>query len=472
MTRRLLASYLGLAVLILLVLEVPFGFIATRHELDSARSAASRDATEIAVGSTETMETGSRAALKALVRDYFARTGAELAVVGSDGKVLAEIDADRDDDVALQAQMVHAALAGRSQSRIVHDEGHPDAVAAVPIGPEARPLGAVLFTVPVGAFTDHVQDIWLALAGFAAAVLVLTTLVGLWLANSLARPLAELERAVARLGGGDLAARASADLKPAEMRTLAEAFNRMAERLEELVSAQSRFVADASHQLRSPLTALRLRLENLEAELDPVTGEAMAAVGREVQRLSRLVDGLLAISRADQAALDVEIVDVAGVIEERCDAWAALAAERRIALERSADRSLRSTTGLLVPGDLDQVLDNLLANALDAAPGDSTIEVRLEPAPKRGRLVVHVLDEGPGMSPEDRVRAFDRFWQGPGSRGGHSGLGLAIVQQLVHRNGGEVALEEAPGGGLDAVVTLRAATDRTSATSRLRAPVA
>ncbi len=471
MTRRLLASYLGLAVLILVVLEVPFGFIATGHELGSAKAEAARDATEISVGSTETVEEGSRAALQKLVDTYFARTGAELAVVGPSGRLLAQIDPDHDDDLFVERSLVRAALTGRTGSAIVHDEGHPNAFAAVPVGPAGHPVGAVLLSVPVGAYTDHVQDIWVALAAFAVAVLVLTALVGLGLARSLARPLAELETAVARLGGGDLGARAPADLRPEEMRTLGDAFNQMAERMEELVSAQSRFVADASHQLRSPLTALRLRLENLEAGLGPAAGEALAPVSRELQRLTRLVDGLLAISRADRCSPEKQAVDVVAVIDERCDAWGPLASERRIRLLRPTAAGGSVPTGVLVPGDLDQVLDNLLANALDAAPAGSTIEVRVEPGTKRERLVVHVVDQGPGMSAADRERAFDRFWQGPGSRRGHSGLGLAIVRQLVVRNGGEVVLEEAPGGGIDAVVTLRATSARPAGAGRSRAPV-
>jgi len=468
MTRRLLASYVGLAVLILLVLEVPFGFLATNQELGSARAAATTDAVDIAISSTEPLESGSRSAVHSLLEDYFARTGAELAVVGRSGRMVAEIDPDHDDDLAFGEKLVRGALTGASESAIVYDEGRPDTVVAVPIGSSAHPIGAVLLSVPVGAYTDHVHDIWTGLAGFAAVVAVLTVLVGLWLARSLSRPLAALEQAVARLGEGDLASRVPSDLRPEEMRALGEAFNQMAERLEDLVSAQSRFVADASHQLRSPLTALRLRLENLEAELDPVAGESMAAVGREVARLSRLVDGLLVISRADQAPHELQVLDVARVIGERCDAWAALAAERRIVLVHGIDPALRSTSALLVPGDLDQVLDNLLANAVDVSPPGTRIQVRLDPGPRREWIALHVLDEGPGMSPADRVRAFDRFWQGPGGRMGHSGLGLAIVRQLVRRNHGDVVLSQAPTGGIDAVVSLRVALGRSAA--RVGAP--
>ncbi len=470
MKLRLLASYVGLAVLILLVLEVPFGFLATHQELGSAQVAATRDASEIAVGSTEVLESGSRSAMRALLEDYSARTGAELAVVGPTGRLVAQIEPDHDDVLLLGEKLVRGALAGGSPSAISYDEGHPDAAVAVPIGPPHQPLGAVFLLVPVGVYTDHVQDIWTGLAGFAGVVLLLTVLVGLWLARGLSRPLGELEAVAARLGEGDLAARAPTDLQPEEMRALGEAFNRMAARLEDLVAAQSRFVADASHQLRSPLTALRLRLENLEAELDPAAGESMAAVARELQRLSRLVDGLLATSRADQLAPELRVVDVAEVIAERCDAWAALAAERQVSLAHHDDTEPGAALALLVPGDLDQILDNLVANALDASPAGSSIEVCLVAGPGREQLSVHVVDEGPGMSAAERSRAFDRFWQGPGSRGGHSGLGLAIVRQLVLRNRGEVTLDEVPSGGLDALVVLRAAGRQPPAPGRRQPP--
>jgi signal transduction histidine kinase len=105
-----------------------------------------------------------------------------------------------------------------------------------------------------------------------------------------------------------------------------------------------------------------------------------------------------------------------------------------------------------VPGHLEQILDNVLANALDATPAGRAITLRL--APSLHHVTVHVVDQGPGMTAEQRARAFDRFWQGPDRVDGSSGLGLAIVQQLVRANGGDVVLAEADGGGLDVAVSL------------------
>jgi signal transduction histidine kinase len=267
----------------------------------------------------------------------------------------------------------------------------------------------------------------------------------------MSQPLGRLEAAVDRLGRGDLSVRAEEDQGPLEVRTLARQFNRMAGRLNELVEAQRRFVADASHQLRSPLTALRLRIENLEASADSKAPNGIAAVGREVHRMSRLVDGLLTLESASQDQPERAEVMVGDVIRERCEAWAALAAERGIDLVQESG-PMPAITCELVPGDLDQVLDNLLANALEVSPDGGRIRVRLTGT--YGRPEIHVVDEGPGMSAQDREHAFDRFWQGPERPSGHSGLGLAIVRQLALRNSVSVELRADDGNGLDAVVLL------------------
>jgi signal transduction histidine kinase len=458
MTRRLVLSYVGLAFLILILLEVPFGLLAQRHERDMAASQAEREATGLAAVASEDVEHHRTADLNAVIGRYQARAGGELVIVDPASHVLASSRVDADNDATgEQRNLVQAALSGRSVSSFTSDEGQPWATAAVPISSDNQPAGAVLLGVLATSTENRIDNIWLALGGFAAAILALTTLVGLLLARSLARPLARLESTVTRLGDGDLSVRAG-DEGPPQVRSLARQFNQMAGRLAELVEAQNRFVADASHQLRSPLTALRLRLENLEAGAEAGSAEGIAAAAEEVQRLSRIVDGLLTLSRVGSDEPDRRTVDVETVIEGRCDAWSALAAERQVDL--SPDMGTNPpATAVLVPGDLEQILDNLLANALDASPEGGRISVQLTPS-DHNQFEVHVTDEGPGMSPDDRQRAFDRFWQGTGSNGGHSGLGLAIVRQLAARNQAAAELREARPSGVDAVITLTAASDR------------
>ncbi len=309
--------------------------------------------------------------------------------------------------------------------------------------------------------TLRIRRTWLILAAVAVTVLGVVYLISLRLARQLTKPLDELERAAARLGRGDLDTRAPVPGHPEEIRALAESFNRTAARLEELVTSQQAFVADASHQLRTPLAALRLRLENLEGELAGADDSAAEDVGgalTEVARLSRLVDGLLELARAERAVPATEAIDLAAVVEGRVEAWSALAAERQVDLvgEPAGGLVVRSA-----PGRIDQALDNLLANALEVAPVGTSVSVS---ASVRGdRIELLVSDAGPGMDPEQRARAFDRFWRPSGAdRDGGSGLGLAIVARLVAADGGAVSLGESAEGGLEVAIRLVPASVRST----------
>ncbi len=238
------------------------------------------------------------------------------------------------------------------------------------------------------------------------------------------------------------------------MVALADTFNEMADRLDELVTSQRRFVADASHQLRTPLTALRLRLETL----GPDSAATRDAALDEVARLTRLVDGLLSLARAEGARPVREPVSVTAVLAERQEAWLPLATEQRIGLELDVSGSASSVTAQLVPGHLEQILDNLIDNALDVSPPDSTVTLRS--ARVGGYVEIHVIDEGPGMTEEERRDAFAPFWQSAtGRRAGSSGLGLAIAQQLARASQGSLRLDRSARGGIDAVVRFRADED-------------
>jgi signal transduction histidine kinase len=327
---------------------------------------------------------------------------------------------------------------------------------AVPLASAGRVHGAVRITYPASFVEQRIRRTWLLLGGIGVVVLATVFLISLWLARSVSRPLRELEQAAARVGRGRLAARAPVPATPREVHALATTFNEMAVKLENLIDAQQRFVADASHQLRTPLAALRLRLENLKPELPPGAEDDLDGAIAESSRLSRLVDGLLALASAERAGSAPQVVDLASVVAERHAAWSDLAEEHGVRLQVDVPGVLPA---LVTPGRLDQVLDNLLANALDASPPGGHITVTGGRAGDRVEL--HVTDQGPGLSAKDRERAFDRFWQGPtggdGRRGGF-GLGLAIVRQLLLADGGSIDLRPAAGGGLDVVVRVQAAS--------------
>ena len=454
MRRRLLVSYLALTAVILLLLEVPLGELYARRERDALTSVARRDAAVLAAVAAESLENPGEHDLHNLATQYQAETGAEVAVFDSGGRTLVSLDPhdpgggngpDFDSAVA-------AALKGRSSVGSDSDDDGSEIAVTVPVRGASGVLGAVVVAVPAQPTDSRIRRAWLALGGFAVVLLGVTAVLGLWLARGLSRPLLALEEASGRLGRGDLAARAPVG-GPAEIAALASQFNQTASRLGELITAQQEFVADASHQLRTPLTALRLRLENLAAELSGDSIGHLEDAQAEVERLTRLVDGLLALSRAQQP-LTTASVDITNVVTERCAAWAALADEQDVELTVSAD-SAGPVRGTVVPGHFEQILDNLLANAVEASPPGRTIEVGISNG--GGTVTVHVRDHGPGLSDLERERAFDRFWQSGTTPTGTSGLGLAIVRRLAAANGGSIALEAPDGGGLDAVLCLLSA---------------
>ena len=275
------------------------------------------------------------------------------------------------------------------------------------------------------------------------------------LARTVSAPVSDLEDAARRLGDGDLAARAAVPRGPDELRVLAESFNGTAARLGSLVESQRAFVADASHQLRTPLQALRLRLEILEGDAlagRPVDAADVEGALAEVRRLSRLVDGLLALARAEQGGAAPVALDLSEVVGGRVDAWRAFAAEQDVDVSGVVPAGLEVR---VTPGALEQALDNLLSNAIEVAPPGTAVCCTAS-AEEPGHVLLTVRDEGPGMAPEQLERAFDRFWRPAGATRGGSGLGLAIVRGLVEADGGTVDLVAADGGGLEARLRLRA----------------
>lgn len=451
MIRRLLFSYLTVTALALALLAVPLGLTIAHREKERLLFDIERDADAMAgvvEGSIQHRQTAPRRDLTL----YAARTGGHVIVVDNRGRAI--LDTDRPTHPGRNYSNrpeIQEALRGRRVEGTRKSEtlGTTLLYAAVPATVGGRVNGAVRITYPAATLDDRVRQMWARLALLCGGVLVAVAAVGFWLARSVTRPVHRLERATDRLAAGDLSARVDVSDGPPELRHLAATFNRMVDQLTELLDAQQRFVADASHQLRTPLTALRLRLENLEARATTVDGERLAAAGREVTRMTRLVDGLLMLAR-DAGNREVRAaVDIVAIVRKRADIWSDVTRERgvRISLETPD-----AVWALVTPDAVEQIIDNLIDNALAVSPEDATISVRVGEA--AGIAEIHVLDEGPGLEPADRADAFDRFWRGAHSPPGGSGLGLAIVRQLAESCGGSARLDARPERGLDAVITV------------------
>jgi len=210
-----------------------------------------------------------------------------------------------------------------------------------------------------------------------------------------------------------------------------------------------------SHQLRTPLAALRLRIDLLAVDASPAAQGELAGAQEEIARLSRLVDGLLAAARAEAVTEQRVVLNVLPSVTERVAAWQPVADGAGVKLVIDHGDGTTDLRIALGAGHLEQVLDNLLANAIEALRDGGTVTVRVSGTESGTQLVV--ADDGPGMSPEERARAFLRFFTA--SPNG-TGLGLAIVHRLVTSNGGTAKLSETPGGGLTVTMEFPAAASQ------------
>ena len=452
MTRRLLLGYLGVTLFVLVSLEVPLGVQNQRTERRDLTANVSHDAMALAAEAEDAVQAAHPSRhlghVAAVALDYTDKTGGRVVIVDRAGAALLDTSARvRGAENFASRPEIRLALAGRYPSGVRTSKTLHERLlyVAVPISSGGQVHGAVRITYPLSAVDARITRYWLILGLIGGVVLIGAALIGLGAARFVTRPLRRLEEAAAAVGEGRLETRADSSGGPPEVRSLAAVFNETVAKLERLVHSQEEFVADASHELRTPLTALRLRLENLPA------GPDRNAALRESRRLSELVDGLLALARADSGSEGGGSVDAATLVRERVDAWLPVAAENRVTLVAETSGPAHARTA---EARLTQVLDNLVANALGVSAAGSTVTISARVATPW--IELHVVDEGPGLSPEERQRAFDRFWRAGSGEGG-SGLGLAIVRRLVAADDGEVELLEAPGGGIDAVVHLRRA---------------
>ena len=307
------------------------------------------------------------------------------------------------------------------------------AVVAVPTAPLVHALDTLL-----------VGLVGVLLLGGAAAAAVASRV-----AAYLTRPLERIAVAARAIDDGDLAARIPEVSPDVELREMTALLNAMLARLQAALQTQRRLVADASHELRSPLTNLRGAVEvALRRPRDAETyRETLQAAAAEIERLCRLVEALLTLSRADAGQLGPgdAACDVARLADAAVDAQAARAATRGVVLDLEAPRPLP------VRGDADRlraVIDNLLDNAVRHAPPGT--HVRIVAARENGDAVLRVSDAGAGLSAAEQAHIFERFYRADAARtrdAGGAGLGLAIVKAIVEAHGGRVAVASTAGAG-------------------------
>ena len=308
-------------------------------------------------------------------------------------------------------------------------------------GASTGPSNAVVqLSVSLSQIDAAVTGLRLASIALAAAVLVLAIALMLLLTRASLGPLRRVADAADRIAAGDLSARSRLPAGEDEIGRLGRAFDRMAERLDASTQTQRQFAADASHELRSPLTVLGGYVDVLgQGQIDePATRtRALAAMRTQIDRLSRLAADLLMLTQIEAGGghLQPQRVDLGEVAVDVAEATQAMAGGRRVEVERSGQVPV-----LADPDRLSQVLLNLVDNAVRHTPADGLIRVSVR---REGRFgTAEVMNTGSTIAAEDLPKIFDRFYRTKHSSpagDGHTGLGLAIVRAIVEASGGTVS---------------------------------
>ncbi len=294
------------------------------------------------------------------------------------------------------------------------------------------------------------------LAGVLLAAALLAGAAGLLLARRISRPLSELARAASAVAAGDLSQKVPEDASIHEMAALSRSFNTMTANLRQSDQAKTAFISDVTHELRTPLTVIKGTIETLEdGAMDDLAarGPFLASMNHETERLIRLVNDLLVLTRADASALNLQLkpLDLAELARARCAQLEHAAGLRRVSLSVESTAQPVGAADYTVLADADrisQVLDNLLDNAIRYSPPEGTVTVTI--GREASEVSCAVADSGPGIPAAHLPLIFERFYRVDPSRGrgqGGSGLGLAIVRSLVQAHGGRVSAASEVGRG-------------------------
>ena len=429
----------------MLVFSIPLASFVAQVERERLITALERDAFVLAGHAKETLNTTAGAVLPSLqpyVDSYSKSSDARIVVTNASGLVVASSDPtiafgrDFSNRLEVAGALKGLPAVGERDSATL---GERLLFVAVPVLLGDTVLGVVRFSNPKSVVDKEVQDRVRGIAAAGLITLLAAALVAIPLALTIARPISRLKSSTDRLADGDFSVHADDSKGPPEVRELSRSFNAMAGRIGLMLENQQHFSGAVSHQLRTPLTALRLRLDQAQDAVGDDTSPVAIALDAsrvEIDRLQEMIEQLLALSRLEGGSAATVTVNASVIVRNRIEVWESLAAERHITF---TVRGLDSTPCVALEGALEQIVDNYIDNALTAAPDNSAITIEVHRVQRH--IHVDVIDEGPGLSEEKRALAFERFWRGSTTENAPgTGLGLAIVRQLAVASGGVAEL--------------------------------
>ncbi|MFI5807993.1 sensor histidine kinase [Streptomyces sp. NPDC051561] len=394
-----------------------------------------------------------RATLGIELDRYHAVYGIRVGVFYRDGGVMAAAPGDWLVQTAgdLGKEAFQEALAGRRS----HDPPQVwpwqenTLVVASPVVRDGDVVAVVVTDSPTGQLRSRILHDWLLIAAGEFAALFLAIGAAFRLTGWVLRPVRVLDAATHDIATGRMKSRVAPSGGPPELRRLARSFNEMADNVEYVLEQQRAFVADASHQLRNPLSALLLRIELLALEL-PEGNEEIASVRTEGKRLARVLDDLLDLAQAEHAPADLRLTDLGEMVTERVAAWSPLADDKGVRLLRGGPEAV---TAWADPVALSSALDAVIDNALKFTPADE--QVTVEVASDGDICTVVVSDGGPGLTEDELARVGDRFWRSNRHQNiKGSGLGLSISRALLLAGRGTITYEANTPHGLRVTVTV------------------
>ncbi|MGI6869690.1 sensor histidine kinase [Amycolatopsis sp. 3B14] len=448
MRTRVLAVLLAFVVLATAGFALPLLTVTATERTQQLLLARTADLDRFAALADQAVAAGDASALRAEVTRYTELYGEGIVVVTTRRAPVAETGGLSASDPVV-AELIDAALRNQPSqpAATVRPWSRTPVLLARPAGTGTKVSGAVVLRASVAAAADDVRRSWFAVLAGAALV----TLAGAGLALGATRwvlgPMRRLDRAV-----GDLTAGlrpVHADLAgPPELRQLTAGFNRMSDTVTAALDQQRQLVADTSHQMRNPMTALRLRVDALGSSLPASAARTYEGAVGELDRLEALLDDLLTLATAEHRAGELAVsgegasCDAAAVAEAQVHLWQPAAERAGVSLRFTGSPAQAAAT----EAELAQVLDVLLDNALKYAPGT---EVQVSCGAEGAWVVVSVADAGPGLSADELAQAQARFWRAERHRNlPGTGLGLAIAERLTAGRGGRIELRAAEPHGL------------------------
>ncbi|ARP72674.1 sensor histidine kinase [Streptomyces pluripotens] len=461
MRARLLPLLIVLLAAVLLALGIPLAAsVAAAQQQkvvvdridDTARFAAlAQFVTDGPGGTRRTTTDDRREALRSELESYYGVYGIRAGVFYRNGTAMANAPGDWFVPTSGEVREAfdEALLSRRSHDpRQVWPWRRGRLVVASPVIRDGDVVAVVVTDSPTGQLRSRILSGWLFIGAGEIAAMLLAVGAALRLTGWVLRPVRLLDATTHDIATGRLKSRVAVAEGPPELRRLARSFNEMADHVEDVLEQQRAFVADASHQLRNPLSALLLRIELLALEL-PEGNEEIASVRTEGKRLAQVLDDLLGLALAEHAEADLGLTDVGALAEERVAAWAPVAEAKGVRLTGDCP----PTTAWADATTLSSALDAVIDNAVKFTPGGGTVQVAV--SSKADTSAIVVIDTGPGLTDEELTRVGDRFWRsGRHQNVKGSGLGLSITRALLAAGGGAIAYAHHEPRGLRVTVTV------------------